>query len=79
MTTAQTASYPFVTKVIDLFGDWLRQRRQLNELIKFEADPGELERIAREFGVTPQISICWSAKVRWRGRIAENAGGARHR
>ena len=53
MTKAQNESYPFVTKAIDLFGDWLKQRRQLNELTKLEAYPGELERIAREFGVTP--------------------------
>jgi transcriptional regulator with XRE-family HTH domain len=53
MTTAQGEPYPFVTKVIDLFGDWLKQRRQLRELMQFDADPGELERIAHEFGVTP--------------------------
>jgi hypothetical protein len=53
MTTAHSEPYPFVTKVIDLFGDWLNQRRQLRELMEFEADPGELERVAREFGVTP--------------------------
>lgn len=52
MTTSQAESYPFVTKVIDLFGDWLKQRRQLNELMEVEAESGELERIAREFGVT---------------------------
>jgi hypothetical protein len=52
MTTAQAKSYPFVTKVIDLFGDWLKQRRQLNELRQFKADRGELKRIAREFGIT---------------------------
>ncbi len=53
VTTAQGEPYPFVTKVIDLFGDWLKQRRQLRELIQLEADPGELERVAHEFGVTP--------------------------
>ena len=53
MTMARTESNPLVTKLINLFGDWLKQRRQLNELVGFEADPGELERIAREFGVTP--------------------------
>ena len=53
MTTAQGEPYPFVTKVIDLFGDWLKQRRQLRELMQFDADPGELERVAHEFGVTP--------------------------
>jgi hypothetical protein len=53
MTTTQCEPYPFVTKVIDLFGDWLRQRRELNELMEFAADPGELERVARELKVTP--------------------------
>lgn len=53
MTKAEREPIPFVTKVIDLFGDWLKQRRDLNELIKLEADPGELERVARELNVTP--------------------------
>ena len=53
MTTTQHESYPFVSKVIDLFGDWLKQRRELNELTEFAANPGELERVAREFNVTP--------------------------
>jgi hypothetical protein len=53
MTASQRDSYPFVTRVIDLFGDWLKQRRELNELMEFAADPGELERVARELNVTP--------------------------
>ena len=53
MTTHEREPYPFVTKVIDLFGDWLKQRRELNELTEFAADPGELERVARELNVTP--------------------------
>lgn len=53
MTTAQHEPYPFVTKVIDLFGEWLKQRRELNELIDFAADPAELGRVARELNVTP--------------------------
>ncbi len=53
MTTTKHEPYPFVTKVIDLFGDWLKQRRELNELLEFAADPGELERVARELNVTP--------------------------
>jgi hypothetical protein len=51
MTTTQRD--PFIAKVIDLFGDWLKQRRELNELMEFAADPGELERVARELNVTP--------------------------
>ena len=53
MTATKHEPYPFVTKVIDLFGDWLKQRRELNELMEFAADPGELERVARELNVTP--------------------------
>ena len=53
MTTTRHEPYPFVTKVIDLFADWLQQRRELNELREFAADPGELERVARELSVTP--------------------------
>ena len=53
MTTTQREPYPFVTKVIDLFGDWLKQRRELKELMEYAADPGELERVARELNVTP--------------------------
>jgi hypothetical protein len=52
MTTTEHEPFPFVTKVIDLFGDWLKQRRELNELTKYAADPGELERVARELNVT---------------------------
>jgi hypothetical protein len=53
MKTTEREPYTFVTKVIDLFGDWLKQRRELNELTEFAADPGELERVARELNVTP--------------------------
>jgi len=53
MTTAEREPYRFVTKVIDLFGDWLKQRRELKELMGYAADPGELDRIARELNVTP--------------------------
>ncbi len=53
MTTTQREPYPFVTKVIDLFSDWLKQRRELNELMEYVADPGELERVSRELNVTP--------------------------
>jgi hypothetical protein len=63
MTTTQREPYPFVTglritfdqspkrsatKVIDMFGDWLRQRRELNELIEYEAEFGELEGVASD-------------------------------
>jgi hypothetical protein len=53
MTTTEREPHPFVTKVIDLFSDRLKQRRELNELMEFAADPGELRRVARELNVTP--------------------------
>ena len=53
MTTTERKPYAFATKVLDLFGDWLKQRRELNELMEFAADPGELGRVARELNVTP--------------------------
>jgi transcriptional regulator with XRE-family HTH domain len=53
MTTTQREPYPFVTKVIDLFGDWLKQRRELHELTEYAAEFGELEPVARELNVTP--------------------------
>ena len=53
MTTIQREPYSFVAKVIDIFGDWLKQRRELNELMEYEAEFGELERVARDLNVTP--------------------------
>jgi transcriptional regulator with XRE-family HTH domain len=53
MTTTQRELHPLVTRVIELFGDWLKQRRELNELMEYSADPGEFERVARELNVTP--------------------------
>jgi hypothetical protein len=53
MTTTQREPHPFVPKAIDLFGDWLQQRWELNELMEYAADPGELERVARELNVAP--------------------------
>src|SRR5262252_5503899 len=53
MTTTEREPYTFITRVIDLFGDWLKQRRELNELMEYPADPGELERVARDLNVTP--------------------------
>jgi transcriptional regulator with XRE-family HTH domain len=53
MTTTQREPHPFVTKIIDMFGDWLKQRRELNELMQYEAEFGELEHVARDLNVTP--------------------------
>jgi len=52
MTTTRREPFPFVTKVIDMFGDWLKQRRELNELMEYAAEFGELEPVARELNVT---------------------------
>jgi hypothetical protein len=52
MTTTQREPSPFVTKVIDLFSDWLKQRREFNELMEYAAEFGELEPVARELNVT---------------------------
>jgi hypothetical protein len=49
MTPAQP--YPVVSYLIDQLGDWLKQRRQLNELN--ELDRGEYRRMAHELGLTP--------------------------
>jgi hypothetical protein len=53
MTTSRQEPYPLVTRAIDLFGDWLKQRRELKKLMASAADPGELDRIARDLNVTP--------------------------
>ena len=45
MTTTERGPYLFVTKVIDLFNHRLKQRRELNELAEYAADP---EWVARE-------------------------------
>jgi len=49
MTTAQP--YPVVSYLIDQFGAWVQQRRQLNELS--ELDHGEFTRMAHELGLAP--------------------------
>lgn len=49
MTPAQP--YPLVSYLIDRFGAWLEQRRQLAEL--GELDHGEFSRMAHELGLTP--------------------------
>jgi hypothetical protein len=52
MTTTQREPCTFVTRIIDVFGDWLKQRRELNELLEYEAEFGELKPIARDLNVT---------------------------
>ena len=53
MTKDEREHYPFIMRISDLFSDWLKQRRELKELMEYPADPGELERVARELNVTP--------------------------
>ena len=53
MTTSQREPLPIITKLIDMFVDWLEKRRELNELTRYAADFGEFGRVARELNVTP--------------------------
>jgi hypothetical protein len=53
MTTTRREPFPFATKVIDMFSNWLKQRRELNELMEYAAEFGELEPVARELNVAP--------------------------
>jgi hypothetical protein len=52
MTTTQDEPCHFVTKVIEMFGDWFKQYRELNELMEYEFEFGELERVAYDLNVT---------------------------
>jgi hypothetical protein len=52
MTTTQDEPCHFVTKIIDMFGDWFKQHRELNELMEYEFEFGELERVACDFNVS---------------------------
>jgi hypothetical protein len=49
--TPSIKSYPLVDKVTDIFGDWLKHRRELREMR--ELDAGEFARIAHELCLTP--------------------------
>jgi hypothetical protein len=49
--TPSIKSYPLVDKVIDVFGDWLKHRREIREMR--ELDTGEFTRIAHELCLTP--------------------------
>jgi hypothetical protein len=53
MTTTQREAYPFVTRVIGLFGGGLARCRKLNELMEYAAGSDELVRVARELNVAP--------------------------
>ena len=47
----QIKPYPVVDALIDIFGDWLKQRREINEM--YECDAAEFANIANDLGVTP--------------------------
>ena len=49
--TPETKPYPVVDMLIDMFGNWLRARRDVSELR--EIDSGEFARIAHELGLSP--------------------------
>lgn len=49
--TTQIKAYPIVASVIELFGDWLRRRREMRELR--EMNSGDYARIARDLSVSP--------------------------
>jgi hypothetical protein len=48
--TAHTKPYPFVDRLIEMFGDWLKHRREITEMCQFDA--AEFGRIAHDLGVT---------------------------
>jgi len=47
----QGKTYPFVESAIDLFGDWLKHRREMCELR--DMNSGDFARIARDLSVSP--------------------------
>jgi transcriptional regulator with XRE-family HTH domain len=49
--TAQTKPYPVLDTLVTAFGDWLKHRREMNELR--ELNTSEFDRIAGELRVSP--------------------------
>src|SRR5215468_3034931 len=49
--TTQSSLYPRVTALIDTFADWLKHRRELNEIRQL--DRGEFDRIAADLEISP--------------------------
>jgi hypothetical protein len=49
--TAQTKPYPVFDTLVTVFSDWLKRRREMNELR--ELDTSEFDRIASELRVSP--------------------------
>jgi hypothetical protein len=48
---AQTKTYPIVENAINLFGDWLKHRKEIREIR--EMNSGDFARIARDLCVSP--------------------------
>jgi len=49
--TTQSSPYPRVTALIDTFADWLKHRRELNEIRRL--DRAEFDRIAADLDISP--------------------------
>src|SRR3954468_4825312 len=49
--TTQNMTYPTVERLIDMFGDWLKHRRELGELHQLEGI--EFDRIAHDLRIPP--------------------------
>jgi len=49
--TAQSHPYPRVEMLINIFGDWLKHRRELNEMRQL--DRSDFDRIANDLRVSP--------------------------
>ena len=80
MTTTQHEPHTFVTKIIDLFGDWLKRRRELNEMMEYEAEFGRAgagcARAQRDARRSREAGAAGFAE---RERVAVHAHGTGHR
>jgi hypothetical protein len=55
MTRSQREPFPFVTNVISLLGDWLKQHRELDRADAVRRYVRKMEPVAHELDVTPVI------------------------
>ncbi len=55
MATSQREPYPFVTNVIDLFGDWLNRRRESDQAHGVGRGGEKSDPLAPELSVTPAV------------------------
>jgi sodium-dependent dicarboxylate transporter 2/3/5 len=68
--TSSIKSYPLVDKVIEIFGDWLKQRQEIRELR--ELDAGEFRASPTNFALHPATSTHFSARARMPHRSCPN-------